>query len=77
MTILRPIQDDLDSLEVLSDVLLVLDVVVAFLAERGGNPEQRISSYLHDVLEYPLDPRGFGPLQSRSVCVKYDYSGSV
>ena len=66
-TLWRPIQDDLDSLEVLSDVLLVVEVVIAFLSERGGNPEQRISSYLHDVLEYPLDAHGTGPLQSKSV----------
>ena len=57
----RAIRDDLDSLESVSDVLRVLDVVIGFLSSAGGDPEQRVSSYLHDVLKYPL------PLQSKTV----------
>ena len=64
----RAIREDLDSLEAVSDVLLVLDVVIGFLFSAGGDPEQRVSSYLHDVLKYPRGTHGAGPLQSRRVC---------
>ena len=63
----RAIREDLDSLESVSDVLRVLDVVIGFLSSAGGDPEQRVSSYLHDVLKYPHYTHGAGPLQSRTV----------
>ena len=63
----RAIREDLDSLESVSDVLLVLDVVIGFLSSAGGDPEQRVSFYLHDVLRYPHGTQGAGPLQSRRV----------
>ncbi|KAI6647050.1 E3 ubiquitin-protein ligase [Oopsacas minuta] len=45
----KAIQEDLDSLEAVSDVLLILDVVIRFLSSAGGDPEQKLSSYLTDV----------------------------
>ena len=60
----RAIREDLDSLESVSDVLLVLDVVIGFLSSAGGDPEQRVSFYLHDVLRYTH------PLQSKTVSFK-------
>ena len=63
----RAIREDLDSLESVSDVLRVLDVVIGFLSSAGGDPEQKVSSYLHDVLKYPHYTHGAG-LQSRRVC---------
>lgn len=62
----RAILEDLDSLEVVSDVLRVLDVVIGILSSAGGDPEQKLSSYLV-VLGYPSSPHGVGPLQSRRV----------
>ena len=59
----RAIREDLDSLESVSDVLRVLDVVIGFLSSAGGDPEQRVSFYLYDVLKYPH------PIQSKTVCV--------
>ena len=58
----RAIREDLDSLESVSDVLRVLDVVIGFLSSAGGDPEQRVSSYLYDTLKYPH------PIQSKTVC---------
>ena len=63
----RAIRDDLDSLEAVSDVLLVLDVVIGFLSSAGGDPEQKVSSYLNDVLKYPRGTHGASPLQSKTV----------
>ena len=57
----RAIREDLDSLESVSDVLRLLDVVIGFLSSAGGDPEQRVSSYLYDTLKYPH------PIQSKTV----------
>ena len=65
----KAIQEDLNSLEAVSDVLLVLDVVIGFLSSVGGLPDQKICSYLYDVLRYSHVTHGAGPLQSRKVCV--------
>ena len=65
----RTIREDLDSLESVSDVLLVLDVVIGFLSSVGGEPEQKVSSYLYDVLKYPRPTHGAGPLQSVRVSI--------
>ncbi|KAI6647030.1 E3 ubiquitin-protein ligase [Oopsacas minuta] len=59
------IREDLDSLEAISDVLLLLDVVIGFLSSVGGDPEQKLSIYLYEVLKYTHDSHGSGPLQSR------------
>ncbi|KAI6652351.1 E3 ubiquitin-protein ligase [Oopsacas minuta] len=61
----RAILEDLDSLEVVSDVLRVLDVVIGILSSAGGDSEQKLSSYLYDVLKYSPVSHGAGPLQSR------------
>ncbi|KAI6655769.1 E3 ubiquitin-protein ligase [Oopsacas minuta] len=61
----RLIREELDSLEAVSDVLLVLDVVIGFLSSAGGDPEQKLSTYLYDVLKYSHASHGAGPLQSR------------
>ena len=67
----RAILEELDSLEVVSDVLRMLDVVIGILSSAGGDPEQRLSAYL-DVLKYSSTPHGAGPLQSRRVsCVLF------
>lgn len=63
----KAILEDLGSLEVVSDVLRVLDVVIGILSSAGGDPEQKLSAYL-DVLRYSSTPHGAGPLQSRRVC---------
>lgn len=63
----RTIREDLYSLEIVCDILLVLDVVIGFLSSAGGDPDQQVSSYLHEVLKYPRVSRGVGPLQSRKV----------
>ena len=63
----RAIREDLDSLESVSDVLRVLDVVIGFLSSAGGDPEQRVSSYLYDTLKYPHGVQGSGPLLSKRV----------
>ncbi|KAI6655776.1 E3 ubiquitin-protein ligase [Oopsacas minuta] len=59
------IRKDMDSLEAVTDVLLLLDVVIGFLSSAGGDPEQKLSSYLYDVLKYSYTSEGAGPLQSR------------
>ncbi|KAI6656630.1 E3 ubiquitin-protein ligase [Oopsacas minuta] len=75
MIVWKAIQEDLDSLEAVSDVLLVLDVVIRFLSSAGGDPEQKLSSYLTDVLQYSHDSYGAGTLQSRranvELCLKH------
>ena len=63
----RMIREDLDSLETVCDILQVLDVVIGFLSSAGGDPDQKVSSYLYEVLKYPRVSRGVGPLQSRKV----------
>eukprot|EP00800_Vazella_pourtalesii_P008402 TRINITY_DN2208_c0_g2_i2.p1 TRINITY_DN2208_c0_g2~~TRINITY_DN2208_c0_g2_i2.p1 ORF type:complete len:499 (+),score=128.74 TRINITY_DN2208_c0_g2_i2:191-1687(+) len=70
----KAILEDLGSLEVVSDVLRVLDVVIGILSSAGGDPEQKLSAYL-DVLRYSSTPHGAGPLQSRRaegvLCLKH------
>ena len=63
----RAIQEDLNSLEAVNDVLLVLDVVIGFLSSVGGVPDQKVCSYLYDVLKYSRVTHRAGPLQSRKV----------
>ena len=59
----------------MSDVLRVLDVVVGFLSTAGGDPEQQMSSYLHEVLKYPHTHNPAGSLlQSMKVSYLVHYA---
>ena len=64
----RTIRKELDSVEVVNDVLLVLDVVIGFLSSAGGDPEQKLSSYLQDVLKYS-PTHGADHLPGKRVCI--------
>ena len=65
----RAIREDLNSVEAINDVLLVLDVVVGFLSSAGGDPEQKLSSYLQDVLKYSQTTHGTDHLPGKRVCI--------
>ena len=68
----RAIREDLRSIEAVNDVLLVLDVVIGFLSSAGGDPEQKLSSYLQDVLKYSQTTHGADYLPGKRVCVVID-----
>ena len=70
----RAIKEDMNNLEAVSDVLLVLDVVIGFLASAGGDPEQKLFSYLHGVLRYPQTSQGAASLmQSKRVSLNFPF----
>ena len=63
----RAIREDLRSVEAVNDVLLVLDVVIGFLSSAGGDPEQKLSAYLQDVLKYSQTTHGADHLPGKRV----------
>ena len=64
----RAIREDLRSVEAVNDVLLVLDVVIGFLSSAGGDPEQKLTYYLQDVLKYSPTTHGADYLPGKRVC---------
>ena len=55
----------------------MLDVVIGSLSSVGGEPEQKVSSYLYDVLKYPRPTHGAGPLIISHIRNIFIYSGYV